>query len=78
MMNPVYMDYAATVPKNQRVVEAMLPYLGEIYGNPSSLRGYGQEARAAMEEARAKIAAFLGAKPAGIDDYMARQGKKTE
>ena len=65
-MNPIYMDYAATTPTDQRVVEAMLPYFGEIYGNPSSLHGFGQEARAAMEEARAKIAAFLGAKPAEI------------
>jgi cysteine desulfurase len=60
------MDYAATTPTDQRVVEAMLPYFGEIYGNPSSLHGFGQEARAAMEGARAKIAAFLGAKPAEI------------
>jgi cysteine desulfurase len=60
------MDYAATTPTDQRVVEAMMPYFGEIYGNPSSLHGFGQEARAAMEEARAKIAAFLGAKPAEI------------
>jgi cysteine desulfurase len=65
-MNPIYMDYAATTPTDQRVVEAMLPYFGEIYGNPSSLHGFGQEARAAMEGARAKIAAFLGAKPAEI------------
>jgi len=66
MMNPIYMDYAATTPTDQRVVEAMLPYFVEIYGNPSSLHGFGQEARAAMEGARAKIAAFLGAKPAEI------------
>ena len=65
-MNPIYMDYAATTPTDQRVVEAMLPYFGEIYGNPSSLHGFGQEARAAMEGVRAKIAAFLGAKPAEI------------
>jgi len=65
-MNPIYMDYAATTPTDQRVVEAMLPCFGEIYGNPSSLHGFGQEARAAMEGARAKIAAFLGAKPAEI------------
>ena len=65
-MNPIYMDYAATTPTDQRVVEAMMPYFGEIYGNPSSLHGFGQEARAAMEGARAKIAAFLGAKPAEI------------
>ena len=65
-MHPIYMDYAATTPTDQRVVEAMLPCFGEIYGNPSSLHGFGQEARAAMEGARAKIAAFLGAKPAEI------------
>jgi len=65
-MNPIYMDYAATTPTDRRVVEAMLPCFGDIFGNPSSLHGFGQEARAAMEEARAKIAAFLGAKPAEI------------
>jgi cysteine desulfurase len=65
-MNPIYMDYAATTPTDQQVVEAMLPYFGEIFGNPSSLHGFGQEARSAMEGARAKIAAFLGAKPAEI------------
>jgi cysteine desulfurase len=65
-MNPIYMDYAATTPTDQQVVEAMLPYFGEIFGNPSSLHGFGQEALAAMEGARAKIAAFLGAKPAEI------------
>jgi cysteine desulfurase len=48
------------------VVEAMVPCFGEIYGNPSSLHGFGQEARAAMEGAREKIATFLGAKPAEI------------
>jgi len=65
-MNPIYMDYAATTPADARVVGAMMPFFGKIYGNPSSLHGFGQEARAAMEEARAKIAAFLGAKPAEI------------
>jgi cysteine desulfurase len=65
-MNPIYMDYAATTPTDRRVIEAMLPYFGEIYGNPSSLHGFGQEARAAMEEVRAKIASFLGAKPTEI------------
>ncbi len=65
-MNPIYMDHAATTPTDQRVVEAMLPYFGEIYGNPSSLHGFGQEARAAVEAARAEIARFLGAKPTEI------------
>ncbi|OHE18794.1 MAG: cysteine desulfurase NifS [Syntrophobacterales bacterium GWC2_56_13] len=62
-MNQIYMDYAATTPTDNRVVEAMLPCFGEVYGNPSSLHAFGQEAHGAMEEARAKIAAFLGAEP---------------
>ena len=65
-MNQIYMDYAATTPTDHRVVEAMLPCFGEVYGNPSSLHAFGQEAHGAMEEARAKIAAFSGAKPAEI------------
>jgi len=65
-MDKIYMDYAATTPTDRRVVEAMVPCFGEIYGNPSSLHGFGQEARAVMEGAREKIAAFLGAKPAEI------------
>ena len=65
-MNQIYMDYAATTPTDKRVVEAMLPYWGEIYGNPASLHAFGQEARSAVEEARQRIAAFLGVKPAEI------------
>ena len=65
-MHPIYMDYAATTPTDKRVIEAMLPYFGEIYGNPSSLHAFGQEAKAAVEAAREKIASFLGADPAEI------------
>ena len=65
-MHPIYMDYAATTPADKRVIEAMLPYFGEVYGNPSSLHAFGQEAKAAVEEAREKIAAHLGADPAEI------------
>ena len=65
-MNQIYMDYAATTPTDSRVVEAMLPFFGEVYGNPSSLHAFGQEARSAVEEARADIASFVGAQPAEI------------
>jgi cysteine desulfurase len=65
-MDRIYMDYAATTPTDPQVVEAMQPCFSRIYGNPSSLHGFGQEARAAMEGARERIAAFLGAKPAEI------------
>jgi cysteine desulfurase len=60
-MKRIYLDYAATTPTHPEVVEAMLPYWGQIFGNPSSLHCHGQEAKAAMEEAREKIAAFIGA-----------------
>lgn len=65
-MNSIYMDYAATTPADPRVVEAMLPYFSEVYGNPSSFHTFGQEANGPVEEARAKIASFLGARPAEI------------
>jgi cysteine desulfurase len=65
-MNQIYMDYAATTPTDKRVVEAMLPYFGDIYGNPSSLHALGQEAGAAVEAARTKIASFLGVTPTEI------------
>jgi cysteine desulfurase len=65
-MNPIYMDYAATTPTDKKVIEAMLPYFGEVCGNPSSLHAFGQEAKAAVEGARKRIASFLGAEPGEI------------
>jgi cysteine desulfurase len=65
-MKPIYLDYAATTPTDKRVVAAMLPYFEEVFGNPSSLHAFGQEAGTAVEGARAKIASFLGVRPAEI------------
>ncbi|MHB8908155.1 MAG: cysteine desulfurase NifS [Syntrophales bacterium] len=65
-MKQIYLDYAATTPTDRRVSEAMQPYFGEVFGNPSSLHSFGQEARSAVEAARAQIASFLGAAPAEI------------
>ena len=65
-MQPIYMDYAATTPTDKRVIEAMLPCFGEVYGNPSSLHAFGQEARAAVEGARERIALHVGAEPEEI------------
>ncbi len=62
----VYLDHNATTPIDPRVLEAMLPFLGEDFGNPSSLHWFGQRARAAVEEARASVAALVGAEPAEI------------
>lgn len=56
----VYMDHAATTPVNPRVLEAMLPYFSEKYGNPSSIYATAQEARKAVDDARATVAEILG------------------
>jgi len=63
MIRRVYMDYSATTPVDARVVEAMLPYLTEKFGNPSSVHLWGQEARAAVDHARQQVAALIGARP---------------
>ncbi|MFZ3116043.1 MAG: cysteine desulfurase NifS [Syntrophales bacterium] len=65
-MKRLYLDHAATTPTDPEVVAAMLPYFSEIFGNPSSLHTFGQEARRAMEEARERVAAFIGALPEEI------------
>ena len=62
----VYMDHAATTPVRPEVVEAMLPYFSERYGNPSSLYALAREAKGAVEEARGRVAAAIGAEPEEI------------
>jgi cysteine desulfurase len=61
-MRDVYLDYGATTPVRQEVVEAMLPYLKEQFGNPLSLHRYGDGPRQAVEEAREKVAGLIGAR----------------
>jgi cysteine desulfurase len=65
-MERIYLDYAATTPTDPLVLEAMRPYFFEIFGNPSSIHSFGQEAKKAIEDSRDKIAAFIGAKPEEI------------
>ncbi len=65
-MKRIYLDHAATTPTDQRVVDAMAPYYNEKYGNPSSLYSGAQEAKTAMEEARASVAALINARPEEI------------
>jgi cysteine desulfurase len=60
-MKKIYLDYAATTPVDSRVLRAMMPYLKDKFGNPSSLHSWGREARVAVEESRKKLAKFLGA-----------------
>ena len=60
------MDHSATTPVAPEVLEAMLPYFRERFGNPSSLHSFGLEARTALEESREKVARLLGADPEEI------------
>lgn len=62
-MKPIYLDYNATTPIAEPVLQAMAPYLQEKFGNPSSAHAYGQEAHAAVEHARHQVAQLLGAQP---------------
>jgi cysteine desulfurase len=62
-MRRVYLDNSATTPVDPRVVEAMMPYLLEKFGNPSSVHYHGQEARAAVDRARREVAALINARP---------------
>ena len=62
----VYMDYAATTPVRPEVLEAMAPYFSERFGNPSSLYALAREAKEAVEEARGRVAAAIGADPGEI------------
>ncbi len=63
MPQPVYLDHAATTPVRREVVEAMEPFFGPRFGNPSSVHRWGREARAALDEARERVARCLGAQP---------------
>ena len=62
----IYLDYAATTPLDPRVLEAMMPYMTEHFGNPNSIHSFGREARRAIDEAREKIAQLLNCQPSEI------------
>ncbi len=66
MARYVYLDYAATTPVDPRVLETMLPYFRERFGNPSSVHRWGQRAEAAVETARETIAGILGCRSSEI------------
>lgn len=66
MVKSIYLDNSATTPLKKEVLDEMLPYLTEHYGNPSSIYRIGREAKAAIETARKKVAAALGAEPKEI------------
>jgi cysteine desulfurase len=62
-MKPIYLDYNATTPIDPAVIESMLPYLREHYGNPSSAHSLGKKAHEAVEQARQQVADLLNAQP---------------
>ena len=63
---PVYLDHNATTPLDARALEAMLPYLTEQHGNPSSVHRYGRAARAAVDRAREQVAELVNAHPSQV------------
>jgi len=63
MAPPIYLDHAATTPVRSEVLEAMTPFFGARFGNPSSVHRWGRDARTALDEARSRIAACLRAQP---------------
>jgi cysteine desulfurase len=65
-MRRVYLDHAATTPVRPEVFEAMIPYLTERFGNPSSIHSFGREARMELDRARERTAALIGAQPEEI------------
>ncbi len=65
-MNRIYLDHNATTPIRAEVRDRMLPFLGDLFGNPSSAHSFGQEVKRYLEEARGRIADQLGASPAQI------------
>ena len=65
-MKRVYLDYNATTPIDPRVFEAMIPYMKEEFGNPSSIHSYGMAGKAALDNSREQIAELLGAGPREI------------
>jgi len=74
MNSPIYLDYNATTPVAVEVLESMLPYLVEHFGNPSSSHSYGKKAAQAVHEARASVASLLGA----ATDEIVFTGSATE
>ena len=66
MKKEIYLDNSATTKPDKSVVEAMIPYLTDFYGNPNSLHAWGQTAKAAVAEARQQVASLIGANATDI------------
>ncbi len=77
MSKYIYMDNAATTPVKEEVLEAMLPYFTEKYGNPSSVYSLGSESKVAVEKAREQVAKALGADKKEIFLQLVDQNQTT-
>lgn len=75
-MRRIYMDYTATTPVDKRVVEAMMPYFGGVFGNASSIHSFGREAKSALEDSRDKISGLIGARPSEL--YFTSGGTESD
>lgn len=75
-MKKIYMDYSATTPVKKEVVEEMIPFFSEVFGNASSIHSFGQEAKRALENARAKVATTLSTTPDTI--YFTAGGSESD
>jgi len=76
MMKEIYLDHAATTYTRPEVIEAMVPYMGQIFGNPSSLHSFGMKARKGIEDARARIANVFHTLPEEI--YFTSGGTESD
>jgi cysteine desulfurase len=76
MMKRIYMDHAATTPTAPEVLEAMLPYFSDNYGNASSLHSFGRDAREVIEDARSRVAKFINAEHSEI--YFTSGGTESD
>ena len=75
-MQQIYLDYNATTPVDEEVLEAMLPYYRDAFGNPSSAHTEGRAARVRLDQAREQVAELRRGLPPGpaVQDYVFREG----
>ena len=74
--NVIYLDHAASTPVLQEIIDEMIPYLGNLFGNPSSIHSHGIKAKIAIQIARKRVAALIGAKPTEI--YFTSGGTESD
>ena len=67
-MTEIYLDYNASAPMDKRVIESMLPFLENHFGNASSSHGFGRRLSSCVEDSREQIASFVGGSPGGVAD----------